>query len=245
MEASLLQARIRDALCLSQKNGCFKSVGFLSAGETALCQATAGQNGGWTFYGGYEQAERVLFVALPDWCEDPATLGLITPLTILYKKEYALSHRDFLGTVLSLGLTRETVGDILVEPGRAVVFVLSENASYITQQMTKVGGVGVQVSVGVLEPLPGFSCLCEKTATVASMRLDCVVSALMGTSRQKAQQTIAQGLVCLDGLCCEKVTAEVRNGQKISIRGCGRFTVTDCAGVSKKGRIILQYGFYM
>ena len=83
------------------------------------------------FYGGYEDSERkVLGLYFYDEIEDFP----VTALEITFRKADKLTHRDFLGALMSLGIERDTVGDILVEDGRCVVFVKSEISSYITSQ---------------------------------------------------------------------------------------------------------------
>ena len=146
---------------------------------------------------------------------------------------------------MSVGLTRESIGDILTESGRAVVFCLSEIAPYIKQQITKVGNVGVVITNGYATPLPNSGQLIEKTASVASMRLDNVVSALTNCSRNKAQTLIESGLVKHCSVSETKITATVKVGDSVSVKGHGRFNILSCTGQTKSGRNVLKFSKYI
>ena len=246
MEKELLSARIFDAIDISVKQNKYKSVGFLSEEEAALAFSVASNaNARFVLYGGYDGALRTMFLALPDWAEDAENCDTIVPVTFSYRKIDKLSHRDFLGTLMALGITRETVGDILIEDGRAVAFLSKEIARYVTEQVSKVGGVGVVLSEGFTLPLPNVSKLVQFSGTVASARLDSVVSELAKTSREKAKALINEGLVICNSVVCEKVTSSVNGGDKISIRGFGRFVIDSCDEQTKKGRFILKYSKYI
>lgn len=246
METQILSARINDAVNLSQIQGRYKAVGFLSEEEAATAgRIAASLKARFCLFGGYDDAVRVMFIALPDWAEDIDGCDYITPVTFTYRECNKLSHRSFLGTLMSLGITRESVGDILVENGRAVAFLSKDISRFVLEQLTKVGGVGVTVKEGFDEPLPNASELVQFSATVASPRLDSVVSALVGTSREKAKTLISQSLVLRGGIVDEKVTSTVNVGEKISVRGYGRFVIDECCEQTKKGRIILKYSKYV
>lgn len=242
MDISLLPARIDDLKQLCEKTNSPKFIGFLTAEETAIAVKQTG-NALHTLYGGYSGAERNVLGILPDWCTEP--IFPITAITFTYRTCDSLSHRDFLGVLMALGITRETVGDILVEPGRAVAFVLNDIAKFIFAEISKIGNVGVTLTQGYTEPLPQLGKKQSFVVTVASMRLDCVVASLCGISRKEAVQTISDGCVSVNSVCLEKATINVVAGSKISIKKKGRFEITACDEHSKKGRVILKYDKYM
>ncbi len=241
-----MAARVDDAIRLCDTTDMYKSVGFLSAEEASfvrnLPQLKSAKH---TFFGGYDGAERVCFVALPDWCDNADNLGIIESYTLLYRKCDKLSHRDFLGTLMSLGITRETVGDILCEDGRAVLFVLNSVSKYIGEQLIKVGGVGVSVNKGFEQPLPGLGQLKDFSATVASLRLDCVIAALLNTSREKSKEIILEKRVFVDSVLCDKITSSISENSKISVKGFGKFILNGASLHTKKGRIILDFSKYI
>ncbi len=244
METELFLARLRDTADICIKASKPKYLGFLSSAEAVLAEKTLKNSecriG---FFGGFAEAERVMLGCFPDWMEDENYP--ITPLSFKYRKEDSLSHRDFLGSLMALGIKRETVGDILVEEGRAVIFVTDEIKDYIKTQVSKIGRTGVAVIEGYDLPLPISDSLADFTDTAASDRLDCVISALCGFSRSKALEVINMGLVTVNSVVTEKPTKAVCAGDIISVRGKGRFVIVSLDGRTKKNRIIINYKKYI
>lgn len=243
MDSELLPARINDLINICQKTSAPKFLGFLTTVQAAEAQKMLDGKVRHCFYGGYQSAERTMLCILPDWCEDPPYP--ITALTFTYRICDKLGHRDFLGALMALGITREKVGDILVEEGRTVAFIHSDLAKFVCSQIDKVGSVGVSVTEGYALPLPMCSKKQEFATTVASTRIDCVVSAICNISRNEASGCICDGLVAVNSVCCQKSTRTVNEGDIVTVRQKGRFEIVSCDGYSKKGRVILKYNKYM
>lgn len=244
MDNSLFLARIGDTLTICERTGKPKFFGFLSIEETALAKnVIKNKNCDARFFGGYEGAQRVLLGCFPDWC-DNADFP-ITAITFSYHKDYTLSHRDFLGSLMGLGLKREAVGDILVENGRAVAFVLDEIAPFIISSLEKVGRVGVTATKGYSSPLPEASKLAEFSVTVASGRIDGVVSALANISRGESCKRIEAGLVSVNSVVCEKISKTICEGDVVTVRSVGKFIVNSLSERSRKDRMILRYKKYV
>lgn len=240
----LLTARIRDT-----ENKCLSSdvpsyLGFLSPEEAALARDVLKNSGvNHTFCGGYEGAGRVYLVCLPEWCENPEPP--IEAITFSYNRSYPLSHRDFLGSLTALGISRQSIGDILIQSGRAVAFLNREIAEFALSQIDKVGKTGVKISCGYTEPLPPSGEKKEFSGTVSSLRLDCVISEICSVSRSKAAQLIEEGFVLINSLECEKVTKQVCPGDRISVRKKGKFEILSSDELSKKGRTVLKFAKYI
>ena len=243
MDIKLLPARVDDLKKISQKSNSPKFIGFLNAEETAVAIKQFSRGEKYSLCGGYDSAERVMIGVLPDWCDE--TVFPITAVTFTYRECDSLSHRDFLGALMALGITRESIGDILIEKGRAVAFVASDVSKFILTQLEKVGNVGVALTIGCSEPLPQSSQKQAFSVTVASVRLDCVVAAICNISRSQAIEKIANGFVSINSVCVTKSTASVKAGDKITIRQRGKFQINACNEFSKKGRIILKYDKYI
>lgn len=240
MDREFLLARAEDTASRTYKGNMPCFLGFLTEEEAAITETfLRKQNIKHSFFGGFGEAARKYLACLPDWCDECDFP--ITAVTFSFKECYTLSHRDFLGSLMSLGITRESVGDILVEKGRAVVFLSRDISPFVLSQTEKVGSVGVKLKEGFELPLPNFGKKEGFTATVASLRLDSVVAALCGVSRNEAVSIIEEKRVSVSGLLQEKISKLISPSDKISIRGKGFFEITDCTGVSKKGRIILKY----
>lgn len=243
MDTRLLPARVNDLINICRKTDVPKFIGFLKPEEAAIAVKQFKDFDKYALFGGYPQAERTVLAVLPDWCETPDYP--VTPITFTYRKCDTLTHRDFLGSLTALGIARETVGDILIENGRAVAFVLSDIADFVLSQIEKVGKVGVALSVGYSEPLPALNRVETATVTVASARADCIVAALCGFSRSEACQKISDGLVTVNSVCCQKPTQNLQEGSTLTVRKKGRFEITSFDGYSKKGRIILKYNKFV
>lgn len=243
MDNNLLSARIDDTITICERTNRPKFFGFLSAEEAVFVdRCFKNRKISYKLFGGFDSAKRVMLGCFPEWTEDFSFP--ISAITFTFRKGDTLRHRDFLGTLMALGIKRETVGDILIEEGRAVVFVLQEIANFILNNVNKVGGVGVTLSDSFLEPLPETDVLTESTVTVSSNRLDCVISACVSVSRNTANEYISSGLVSINSVVCQKHTKLILQGDAITVRGKGKFIITSISGKTKKDRTILVYKKY-
>ena len=243
MKEDLLSARVNDLYDLTYKTSVPHYLGFLSDTETAVCEDMLKRIGAkFCAFGGFNAAERKMLCCMPEWCDEPQFP--ITALTFEFNVAFKLSHRDFLGSLMALGITRESVGDILVEDGRAVVFVKDSVLQFVLTQIEKIGRVGVKIKSGYSEPLPSVGELISCTTTVSSMRLDCVVSAICGVSRNTALEYIEVGKVYVNSLPTQKPTKLLSDGDTLTIRSKGKFYIIEGNEYSKKGRIVLKYNKY-
>lgn len=235
-EERYLSAHIEDLQRLSVKSGVPRFSAFLNEREAVVADNSV--KGAPCFYGGYDGAARVICGFVESTYAEglsPSDIFPIAPLTFLFRKSDALSHRDFLGAILSLGIKRELVGDILTAEGYAVVFV-HETAAELVRALDKIGRVGASCEDGITRPLPAQQTKRIDT-TVSSLRLDCIVSAAANTSREKSASLIKSGMVNADFSPCLNVSAEVRENTVISVRGSGRYRLSEVGGETKKGRI--------
>lgn len=238
----MLQARLLDAVRLCQQRCQPAFVGFLSEAEAFSAQGILRREGFFNYllWGGYEGAERVIFGAFPDFAEpDPAQFP-IGAITASFRTCDVLTHRDFLGALMSAGIVRDTVGDLLAEPGRGVLFLRQEIADYVQSQLTKIGRVGVRVEPGFHEPLPGGLGFEPFQSVIASARLDCAAAAALQISREKAAQLVLAGNVLLNGVPALSLSVPVEEGDRLSVRGKGRFILDQVGPQTKKGRLNLS-----
>ncbi len=231
--------RVEDAYNLSYRLGTPKFLGFLTAAEVALAEGFLKNRAEYTLFGGYEDAERVYLCVFGNAAHISNDAFPISAVTFSFRSCDTLTHRDVLGSLMSKGIKRETVGDILVENGRAVVFINRDIARFIINETDKIGRVGVKVSEGFSLPLPEGSTKVTERKTVASLRLDAVVAALTNTSRGRAEELINGGFVAINSSLCLKTTRQITTGDKITVRGYGKFTVTEQGGTTKKGRTVI------
>ncbi len=174
-------------LCLTRQKPYFMP--FMSERKQALLvsELKKAYFDNYLFFGGYDDSERKM---LGLFFDEPSTSMFPICGIDSFRKCDRLTHRDFLGSLMSLGIERETVGDILVEDGRAVVFVKAELSDYVKSQISKVGRVGVKVDDADLSKLPQGRGVEEKTFIVSSLRLDNIVAAVCKLSREKTKTVI-------------------------------------------------------
>ncbi len=191
---------------------------------------------GFALLGGYEGAERRMLFFLPDWQEEAE--DTVRLLRCSFYEVDALTHRDFLGSLMGLGLTREKIGDILVTEHSADILVGSSVSDFLLTDWTAAGRIRLRVTPQDLHclhiPRQQTKEICD---TVPSLRLDCMVAAGFSTSRVKAAQAIAAGRVQVNWTTCQKSDAAVSEGDVLSVRGLGKCRLERVGNVTKKGRV--------
>ena len=211
-------------------------------------------------FGGYEEAERARLYLLPDYMNaeedgrspkellsDFGAESEIVALRIEGSGYRVLTHRDFLGSLLGLGIERDVIGDLVTdsESGRwAIVFCEPSMAQFLETTLEKVANDKVRVSRVTEWKLPPRRYMPIRD-TVASPRLDCVVAALCGLSREKASEAVRNGLVEIDFESEERPERSVESCRLISVRGFGRFRLIALTDRTKKGRIRLEAEKYL
>ncbi len=242
----LLPAKINDAIRRSYLRGAPCFVGFLDAAGAELAENIAkGDRANYMLFGGYDGAERVYFGVFPDGFLPDGSLFPIVRLTVTDRSGRGFTHRDVLGTLMSEGIERSTVGDILIGSPDSALFVSASVAEHIMAETDKIASCGVTVARSDGGELPEGGGFEERSDTVASARLDCVVAAVCRVSRGKAAELIENGLVSLGGILSEKVTKEVSPGDILTVRRYGKFAVDDLSYKTKKGRTVIKYRKYL
>ena len=251
-EERMLLARVLDKLDQASQRGAPAQTFFLSPAERASVERLLAASGHprHLFWGGYDGAERTVCAFLPDWQEaedvaaDPE--GPLTALRLRYPEDCDLSHRDFLGAILGLGITREKVGDLLVGAGCCYVLLLREAAPILLSQLDQVGRQRVKCAPCALEEME----VPEKQVktikdTVATLRLDAVASTGFSMSRSKMADLISSKKLTLNGRECDKPDRPVEEGDALACRGLGKCVLTQVIGTSKKGRIMIVMERYI
>ncbi len=232
----LFCSRIEDltSLCYTRQKPVFSQ--FLSEAKQALAQKVLQSIyfDNYIFFGGSENCERKMLGVF--YNEPEQSAFPISAIEFKYRVCDKLTHRDFLGTLMSLGIERDTVGDILVENGRTVVFVKSELKDYIESQIFKIGGAGVKIVPPNLANLPQGRGTEEMSLTVSSLRFDNIVAAVSGFSRDKTAKLILSGETTLNFVVTQNVSCRVKDGDTFTIRGKGKFKLDKVLGETKKGR---------
>ena len=248
-EDRLLLAKVWDKIHAGMRRDIIANTGFLSPRELEMTRYLFGQAPGLHSFGGYPDAERRMLVYLPEYMDESALLEDGSPVVCLRATYYAtdeLSHRDLLGALMGVGISRETVGDICVGKGSCDFFVTQEIAPYVLQNFTSAGRTKLHIQA---IPLPDAQIpepeVKEIRDTLASLRLDSVISSGFRIGRSLAAQYIAAGKAAIDGLPCEKPDKAVTEGVKISVRGLGKIKLRSVGGQTKKGRISITIDRYI
>ena len=248
-EDRMLLAKVWDKINAGLRRNIPGNTCFLTPRELEMTRYLFGDLEGLYAFGGYEGAERKMLVFLPDYLEENALYEEDSPLVCLRAKFYegdCPSHRDFLGALMGAGIAREVLGDICVGKDSCDFFVTAEISSYILQNFTSAGRAKVSLTritlseVSVPEPE-----VKEIKDTLASLRLDSVVSSGFRIGRSLAAQYISAGKAAVNGLPCEKPDKAVTEGDKISLRGMGKIKLKTVGGQTKKGRISVVIDRYV
>lgn len=232
----VLLSRVDDtvSLCSVRNKPCF--LGFLNEREAYIIKDYLSWNSeNIYFYGGHENAKRTILC-----CSNFDVSEEEYPIKAVYFKFRTvdkLSHRDFLGALMSLGIERDCVGDIMVGDGYAVCYVKSDIYDFVTSQLFKIGRVGVNI-------IPKEQCKIafeEKTEvltfTVSSLRLDVIVSAITGFSRNKTNTFILSGKVFVNYIENQNFSHKINSGDILTVRGFGKYIIKELVGETKKGRL--------
>ena len=251
-EDRLLLAKVLDRAAQAESRNIPAATDFLSPQQQMLTEDLLRQAGvpetGYVRLGGYDGAERALYLFLPDWL-DPESAAGESPIRCLraaFRPEERLSHRDFLGSLMGLGIVREKVGDILVADGSADLVVLDTVADFLLTSWNAAGRV--HLTVTEIPPahlhIPAVRCE-EVRDTVSSLRLDAVCSTGFRMARGKAAELIASGRVQVNWRACTKPDKLLAAGDTVSARGFGKFQLSEVGGVTKKGRTAIVVKRYL
>ena len=241
-EQKIMLSRIIDIANAVQKQSCPKYSSFLDPASICLINSKLHFDADLEVRcsGGYGQAERKIVCVYPDWynAEDDVPVAIIKAQGRMTE---SLTHRDYLGALMGLGIKRETIGDIIPIDNTCYIFCKTEIAEYIIGNFDKVGRYGVRCTIAELSDitLPRKE---ESVAQipVASLRLDAVLSAAMNLSRSKSAEIIASGMVNINYVECRNASHTLTAGDLVSVRKFGRIKIGEVTGVSKKGRMYLE-----
>lgn len=238
-EDRMLLAKLWDKINSGIRKNIPSNTGFLAPRELEMARYLFGEPEGLIAFGGYADAQRKMLCYFPDYMEPDFSEDspLVCLRAVFYEKE-ALSHRDFLGALMGFGISRDSVGDICVAEGSCDFFVTDEIAPSLLQSFYEVGRVKIRLhriplsDVNIPEPE-----IRELKDTLASLRLDSVISSGFRIGRSLACTYINSGKAAINGLPCEKADKPIPEGCEISVRGLGKIKLYSVNGQTKKGRI--------
>ena len=240
----LLIAKIEDKIRTSKTQNKITNTEFLNESQIAFSkkELVKQKENRYFFFGGYEEATRKILIIYPEKIEKEEVIkninNIVTGIKVQVPNEIygKLEHKNYLGTIMSFGLTRERIGDIIVYENKAYIIVLKENAEYIKNELKqekrfKKAEIEI-IDINKIEPKPiefeGFS------ISVNSLRLDNIISEILKTSRKIAQEQIEQERVFINYEIATKNTKILKEKDILTIRGKGKYIIEKLLGKNKK-----------
>lgn len=201
-------------------------------------------------YGGNKDSERAVVCFLPEYLDEetfllgeenePSIINCVRLTPLNSKFSDALTHRDYLGAVMNLGIERDQIGDIYTGENEAYIFALPEVASIMVKELTRIRHTSV--SATLVKP---SECNIEfkfetLTGSVASERLDAIVAFVFHLSRSAAADLIENANVMVNGRCIQNAGRELKPFQRVSVRGHGKFIYEGMTNTTRKGRLFVS-----
>ena len=245
-EEQLLYKRLIELSNRAYQNNIYTFSDFLSLSQQEiLYQACRDKDFApipYELFGGYENCERKMarFGSEADMgytVDYPIKCIKIEPLAKKFAKEY--THRDYLGSLMSLGIDRKKFGDIFVDGMDAYLYADESTADYLMENLVSVGRNSVKCYFSELPDSYKRAALTEATIQVASPRADAVIARVYNLSRKDTLPYFTEKKVSVNGHIVENNDKILSSGDSVSVRGHGKFNITSEGGLSRKGKLNL------
>ena len=249
-DTELLQKRFIELANLSYNSGIYTFTDFLGLAEQSAFEGIKRTIHGIPYeaFGGAEGAERVMIRFGSEESlgyEVPFPIVCIKAEPVSQKFADKLTHRDFLGALLNLGIERSTLGDIPILDNVGYIFASEDIAPFILSELTRVKHTEIRLSL--VEKLPEGELFKteRRLVQISSERLDAVIARVFSLSREDAQSLFAKKLVFTSGRQCESTSYTPKENETVSVRGHGRFIYRGFASNSKKGKLNVAVDVYV
>ncbi len=243
-EKELVIRHLQDLCKRSETTGKWYYSCFLTPAEqddwiTSPCSRTVS----WHFDGGRADAERRLLVAgSEDFCSQdmdvPISLLHISPLSEKFAE--ALSHRDYLGAIMNLGIERKTIGDLIIREKNAYVYCLNDQTAFLMSSLSRVSHTSVKAEQVPLTCPAAQPSLRSIRINIASERLDAIVAGITGLSRGNAQDLFPREKVFVNSRPMLNRSYLLKKGDILSVRGYGKVVYEGIEHETRKGRLFVQ-----
>ncbi len=258
---TFLAGRIRDLATRAYQNNYVTNTEFLSLSELNQFYQILASEGvsanthryhgaGYVIYGGFEDAERAMVCFLPEYMDEESFIMAenaepqvlfcvhITPVNARFADD--LTHRDYLGALMNMGIERDQIGDILVGDNEAYVFATPQVAELMEKELIRIRHTSVKcrkASAAECSIRPTFQ---EVSGSVASERIDAILAFVYHLSRSEAQKLIEAESVFIDGRTAYSGGYDLKPGSRVSVRGHGKFIYDGQSGTTRKGRLFVK-----
>lgn len=245
----LFRKRLEELANRSYANQQYLFTGFLSAAELdiyyqmehELSYASA------VLFGGTNDCERVMLrfgsEALCGY-EESFPIACVAIVPLLEKFGEVLSHRDYLGALMNLGIERSTLGDIIIEGKHAFLFCTEQMEPYILENLDKIKHTNVQCSLAKEIPKSTVVQVERKIVQVGAMRADSIIAKVYHLSRSESLNLFRAKKVFVNGRQTENNCGSLKPEDKVTVRGYGRFCCVNIVGESKKGKLNVEVDVY-
>lgn len=243
MKDELTKRRFEDLAERSYKGNHYTFTPFLTEAELSeFYEIKHISPSDYTVYGGHENADRVMIrFGNPDDFgyeeEFPIKCVMIEPISKKFAE--ALTHRDFLGSLMNLGIKRSETGDIIIEENAAYVFCTDKMAEYICTELTRVRHTVVSCSITEHSP-ESTEEHSELDIQAVSERIDGIISKVFHISRSSCSELFREKRIFVNGKCNENSSYMLKENDKVSVRGFGKFIFLSVAGTTRKGNHIIK-----
>jgi len=246
----ILLAQILDKIEMVEKKNKIEYTDFLDLAQIELVQKFINKIKieNYMVYGGFEQAERKMFVFYPEKFNSTVVEKNLSNIMQIIRIELPddlkgkYTHRDYLGAVIKLGIERKKVGDIIVDNNGADIIVDKDIVKFLLENLVSLTRFSKStISLQNIDDLRPVEIKKEEIEIiVSSMRLDNVISELARCSRNKALEIINMERVFINFECETKKTKQIKSGNMVTIRGKGRFFVKEISGQTRSGRTVIK-----
>ena len=242
-----LEKRFLELAERSESHYVYSQTRFLTEGEQAAL-ASLFPRGGYRLEGGHNEAERCVAVFGSEeefgypW-ESVLAVLRIAPKDMKFADE--LGHRDFLGAILNLGIKRELLGDLLVSENVGYLVAMESISSYLEENLTRVRHTAVKTCRIPAMPEGVERSLEEKSVVAASSRLDALIGAVWNLSRSEAKELVEKERVSIRGRLVSDPSFSVKEGERVSVRGYGRFYFDGASGETRSGRCRMKIRLFV
>lgn len=247
-EEQVLMGRLRDLAKRAYEKNIYTYSSFLSLPEQSILDGMAKELSfiPYELFGGHEMAERKVvgfgseeLFGYPG--RFPVTILKVTPAVEKFGEE--LNHRDYLGSLMNLGIRRDTIGDILVKGKTGFIFCLDDVAEFIRENLVKIRHT--QVSCEIIEDdIELKPTLIDESYPVSSMRLDVIIAAACKLSRKETLSYFERNEVQLNSRVTTENAVNLKPGDVFSVRGKGKFILESIGGTTKRGRTYINVKKY-
>lgn len=241
-EETLLRRRFSELADKTYNNGCYAFTGFLSPAELDIYYRMERELSfvPAAVFGGTADCERVMLrFGSKELCgyEEAFPIQCIEIAPLVEKFGEVLGHRDYLGALMNLGIERATLGDIMIDGKHAFLFCTEKMAPYIVESLDKVRHTNVRCQIAAKIPESTITRVERRTVQVSAARTDSIIAKTYNLSRGESTELFRAKKVFVNGRLNENNGGQLKPGDKVSVRGFGRFRYVETAGESRKGKL--------